>query len=53
MTDCLFRAAGRLVTARDPAHGAEIVATAREGATGAGATAAELAALVGLSLIHI
>jgi hypothetical protein len=50
MTDCLFRAAGRLVTARDPAHGAEIVATAREGATGAGATAAELAALVGFAL---
>jgi len=50
VTDCLFRAAGRLVTARDPTHGAEIVATAREGATGAGATAAELAALVGFAL---
>ncbi|WP_028063160.1 hypothetical protein [Solirubrobacter soli] len=49
-TDCLFRAAGRLVTARDPAHGAEIVATAREGATDVRATAAELAALVGYAL---
>jgi hypothetical protein len=50
VTDCLFKAAGRLVTARDPRYGAEIVATAREGATSAGATVAELAGLVGFAL---
>jgi hypothetical protein len=50
VTGCLFRVAGRLVIARHPARGAEIVAAAREGATGAGATLAEAASLVAFAL---
>ncbi len=50
MTQCLFKAAARLVVARDPDHGAEIVATAQEGATGAGAAIAELVSLVAFAL---
>ena len=46
----LLRGAARLVLARYPEHGPEIVATAQAGATDRGAVLAEAASLVGLAL---
>jgi hypothetical protein len=50
--ELLFAAAGRLVVARERAHGAEVVATARAAAAGAGTRARlmEVASLVAFAL---